>query len=115
MAKITREYVIDAARAVSTTGQSPKIDVQILDGYCIQAVFAGMAATAAGSVKLQISLDGTNFSDYPSSSQNFTNTTTSLVWEVSSKRHKYIRMALTATGTGDGTVTSTLYGETFTE
>lgn len=112
MAKRTRQFVIDSARAVSTTAQSGTIDVSDEDGYYIQAVFAGMAATAAGNMKLQTSLDGTNFSDYPSSQQNFTNTTTNLVWEVTTKRHKLVRLALTATGTGAGTVTSTLYGET---
>lgn len=115
MAKISRKFVMDDARAVSTSANSAAISVSQDDGYCLHAVFANMAATAAGSIKLQISLDGTNFSDYPSSSQDFTNTTTNLFWEVSTKRHLYVRLALTATGTGAGTVTSTFYGETFTE
>jgi hypothetical protein len=115
MAKISRQFTIDSARSVAATGVMPSIEVSQEDGYCFQTVFTGLAATASGTVALQTSIDNVNFSAYPSGSQNFTNTTTNLMWEVTTKRHRYARLVVTAAATGTGTATTTFYGETFTE
>ncbi len=115
MAKISRQFVIDSARSVAATGVTPSIEVSQEDGYCFQTVFTGLAATASGTLTLQTSLDNVNFSAYPSSAQNFTNATTNLVWEVTTKRHRFARLVVTAAATGTGTATTTFYGETFTE
>ncbi len=115
MAKISRQFTIDSARSVAATGVMPSIEVSQEDGYCFQTVFTGLAATASGTLTLQTSLDNVNFSAYPSSGQNFTNATTNLMWEVTAKRHRYVRLVLSAVATGTGTATTTFYGETFTE
>lgn len=115
MSKITRSFVVDTSRSVAATGFSPKIEVDQDDGYCFQTVFSGLATGASGTLTLQTSLDGTNFAAYPSSGQSFASGTTSLIWEVTTKRHKWARLALSAVAAGTGTCTTTYYGEVFTD
>jgi hypothetical protein len=115
MAKISRQFTIDSARSVAATGVMPSIEVSQEDGYCFQTVFSDMESGASGTLTLQTSLDNANFSDYPSSGQNFTDASTNLMWEVTTKRHRYARLVLSAVTTGTGTATTTFYGETFTE
>ena len=115
MSKIVREFVIDTSRSVAATGVTPAIDVSQDDGYCLQTVFTGIATGASGTLTLQTSLDGTNFADYPSSGQSFASGTTSLIWEVTTKRHQKARLSLSAVAAGTGTCTTTYYGEVFTD
>ena len=115
MSKISREFVIDANRSVAATGVTAAINVSQDDGYCFQTVFTGLAASASGTCTLQTSLNGVNFSDYPSSAQNFTNATDNLMWEVTTKRHEHVRLKFTANATGTGTCTTTFYSEAFTD
>ena len=115
MSKISREFVIDSARSVAATGYTAGIEVSQDDGYAIQTVFSGLATGASGTLTLQTSLDGTNYADYPSSGQNFASGTSTLIWEMSSKRHQHARLKLSAVASGTGTCTTTFYGETFTD
>lgn len=116
MSKIIRNFVLDASRAVGTAAATPAIKVDQDDGYCLQTVFTGLATGASGTLTLQTSIDGTNFAAYPSSAQNFASGTTSLIWEVTTKRHKFARLSLSApVASGTGTCTTTYYGETFTD
>jgi hypothetical protein len=114
MAKITRQFTIDSARSIAASGVTAPIDVSQDDGYCVETIFTGLGTGASGTMTLQVSINGVNFSDYPSSAQNFAASDTCLLWEVDTKRHKYMRMELTAVA-GTGTATTTFYGETFTE
>ena len=116
MSKIVRTFVIDTSRSVAATGATPQIEVDQEDGYCMQTVFTGLATGASGTITLQTSIDGTNFAAYPSSAQNFASGTTTLIWEVTTKRHKFARLSLSApVASGTGTCTTTYYGETFTD
>jgi len=114
MSKISRTFVMDANRSVAATGLTPSIEVDIDDGYCLQTVFTGLSSGASGTLTLQTSLDGVNFSDYSGSALSFASGTTSLVWEVTTKRHKWAKLALSAVA-GTGTCTTTYYGEVFTD
>lgn len=117
MSKISREFTVDSARSVAATGVLPAIEVSLDDGYAIETVFTGMAATASGTISLEVSLTGAagTYAAYTSGSQNYASGTTCLVWEVTSKRHRYARLNLSAAGSGSGTCTTTFYGETFTD
>lgn len=115
MGKIARQFVIDTDRSIAATGISPSIDVTQDDGYCFQTVFTGIESGATGTLKLQVSVDGTNFADYASGSQNFSDSTTTLLWEITEKRHTHARINLSATSGGTGTATTTFCGEVFTE
>jgi hypothetical protein len=115
MGKIARQFVIDTDRSIAVTGATPGIEVTQDDGYCFQTVFTGIASGATGTLKLQVSVDGTNYADYSSGSQNFSDSTTTLLWEVTEKRHTHARINLSATSGGTGTATTTFAGEVFTE
>ena len=115
MSKIDRNFAIDTDRSVAATGVTPAIEVAQDDGYSFQTVFTGLAGTASGTLTLQVSLDNTTFADYASSGQNFASGTTTLIWEVTAKRHRFARLKLSAVGAGSGTCTTTFYGETFTD
>ena len=113
MSKESRKFVIDSGRSIAATGVTGAIDVQQDDGYCLQTVFTGIAASASGTCVLQISVDGTNFADYSNGSQNYSDTTKSLLWEVTEKRHTYARIKISATSGGSGTCVTTYCGEVF--
>lgn len=115
MGKIARQFVIDTSRSLAATGVTPPIEVTKDDGYCFQTTFTGIQASATGTLKLQVSVDGINFADYASGSQNFSDATTTLLWEVTEKRHSHARINLSATSGGTGTATTTFCGEVFTE
>ena len=115
MSKIDRSFVVDTARSVAATGVTPAIEVAQDDGYSLQTVFTGLASNASGTLTLQVSLDNAIFADYASSGQNFASGTSTLIWEVTSKRHRFARLKLSAVGAGSGTCTTTFYGETFTD
>lgn len=113
MSKISRQFTLESGRSVAATGFSPAIEVSQDDGYSIAVVFTGLATGASGTVTLQVSLDDTNFANYASGNQNYSSGTSTLTWEVTSKRHRFARMAWTAVASGSGTAVTTFYGESF--
>lgn len=115
MSKISRQYEVDTSRSVAASGYTAALEVDRDDGYTLQTVFSGLATGASGTITLQTSIDGTNFADYPSGNQNFASGTSTLIWEVTTKRHKWARLAFTANASGTGTATTTFYGEVFTD
>jgi hypothetical protein len=116
MAKIARQFVIDSARSIAATGVTPGLEVTQDDGYCFQTVFTGTKTGATGTLQLQVSVDGTNYADYSNGSQNFSDSTTSVLWEVTEKRHTHARVKLSAvSASATGTITTTYCGEVFTE
>lgn len=115
MAKISREFQFDSDRDISATGFTSPILVDQDDGYTFQTTFFDLESGASGTVTLQTSINGTEFADYPNAGQNFTDTTTTLIWEMAHKRHKWARLAFTAPASGTGTSESTYYGERFEE
>jgi hypothetical protein len=115
MSKTSRQLQIDTSRSVAASGYSAAIDVARDDGYTLQTVFTGLATGASGTLTLQTSIDGTNFANYTSGNQNFASGTSTILWEVVTKRHKWVRLALTANTAGTGTCTTTYYGEVFND
>ena len=113
--KETSYFIYDASRSVAATGVTGALEVEAWDRYALQSAFTGLAATASGTITLQTSLNGTTFTDYPNSAQNFASGTTSLMWELTVKSHRYMRMQLSGTTTGTGTVTTTFYSERMTD
>lgn len=115
MSKISRSFTFDSARSIAATGVTAPIEVAQDDGYSMQVVFTGIQTGCTGTVALQVSNNGTNFATYPSGGQNWSDATTTLFWEVTEKRHRYARLAITATSAGSGTCASTYFGEVFTD
>jgi hypothetical protein len=115
MSKITRSFTVETGRSVAVPGYFPILKVEQDDGYSLQAIFSGMESTAAGAISLQTSVDGVTFSDYPGSGLLFNAATPTLTWEVTSKKHKFVRMVLSSPAGGSGTCTTTFFGEVFTD
>jgi hypothetical protein len=111
MAKISRQLTVDSDRSVAASGVTPPVDVSQYDGYSLQTVFSGLAASASGTATIQTSLNGVNFSDYPASAQTFASGTDNLLWEVTQKFHTFVRLKFTTSATGTGTATTTFYAE----
>lgn len=102
MANETLLNTMLAATSLTSTFNGPAVDVEQYLGYYIQCNFDfSGGADSAGTIKLQTSIDGVNFGDYPNSTQNITNASTSAHWEVYVKFHKFVRVVWTnSSGTG---------------
>jgi hypothetical protein len=88
----------DMSQATLTTA-SQQVDLAF--GFSVQAIATG---APVGALKLQISLDGTNFVDYPSSSQAVS-AAGSFIWNVADVMFRYFRVVYTKTsGTGSLTI-----------
>lgn len=81
-------------------------DAEPLDSYygsAIQAVYTG---SPVGTLKLQASIDGTNYSDITASSQSIT-ASGSFLWNITANFYRYVRVVWTATS-GSGTLVCTI-------
>jgi len=58
-----------SAQSLTADFNSPAINVSQYSGYAISNVYTIGGGTSAGNMKLQVSDDGTNFIDYPSSTK----------------------------------------------
>lgn len=97
----TRDLTVLPVTPLATTN-CPPIDLSMYAGGSFQFIFdMSGGATSAGTVKLQSSLDAVNFSDYPGSVLNFTNSTTNHIIEILDFGVRYLRPVVTVTsGTG---------------
>lgn len=78
------------------------LDIGEQRSYAIQALFSG--SNVAGTIKLEVSVDGTNFVDLASSSQSISSSA-DFMWNVNEASYRYVRVDWTATsGTGNLTV-----------
>lgn len=86
---------------LSASVNSDKIYVNNWKYLFIEATTSS-ASALNGAFKVQVSYDGTNWSDYPSSSTNVT-TNTTVSWDIELKAAPIYRLAYTRTG-GSATV-----------
>lgn len=121
MAWQTRDLLAASGVAANATGTYPGtggINVEQDLRYSWQAVFnyAGAASgNATGTISVQASDDGVNFSTLSGLSANYTSGTTNVLFEVTSKAHKWSRLAISSvTGTG-GLVNAYFHSEYETE
>jgi hypothetical protein len=111
MANETLKSVMVYPTSLTTTFSGPGVDVSQYLGYYLQAVFDySGGGTSAGTVKLQTSIDGVNYDDYPNSSKAITSATTSASWEVYYKFHQYVRVAwVNGSGTNGSMTVNAMY------
>lgn len=91
---------------------SAPIDTSMFYSFSFQTVYtyAGLDDNVGVAV-LQTSLDGTNWSDYTDSNQDYDDGVGNSVWDVTAKGSRYYRLKLTnSTGTG-GTVNVIFHGQ----
>lgn len=86
----------------ATTGS---YDIGDLKDLSVQVVFTG--SNVVGVFKLQASIDGTNYFDVPSSSQNITSSV-GYLYSISNAGYRYIQGSWTYTS-GTGNITVTLF------
>lgn len=78
-------------------------------GYAIDVTFS--AGNAVGAFKLQVSLDGSGWADYPSSSQSVDlATSTYIIWEMTRFTHKFVRVIYTKSSGTTGSAQISFHG-----
>ena len=98
MKRITMVNAVSAG----TTQASPIVTIGDLRDYAMHVDFSG--SDLAGTLKLQASLDGTDWVDVASSSQAITSAA-SHIWNVSNAAYEFVRAHWTySSGTGNWTV-----------
>ena len=78
--------------ASSTAPQSVAFDTSDLIGFCIALTYGAGSSTTA---KLQSSLDGTTYVDYPGSSVTLDNAGGAEMWSLSDYRPLYCKLVIT--------------------
>lgn len=98
----TQNIVLANAVSLGATFTSGGFDVSQWEKGSVQAVYTYIGGdTSVGTAKLQVSNDNVNYSDYPSSTLSFNNTTGNNLWEFTSLGFQYFRVVHTYTsGTG---------------
>ena len=104
--KETEDITIAASISLGANGNSVPVEMAKYRWAQIQAnmTYAGLD-DSAGNLKLQVSADRINWSDYPESAQNFTDQTGNLQWLIQDVNFRYMRVTVTNTG-GTGGVAS---------
>lgn len=101
--KQTVDLTIIESQALGAGFNTPAISVAPYQLVSLQVIFTFGAGTSAGSVSLQSSNDGVNFSTVPSSSLSYTSTTTNHIIELQRVGFKFLRLANTHTSGSGGT------------
>jgi squalene cyclase len=121
MAWQTRDLLAASGVAANVSGTYPGstgLNVEQDLRYSWQVVFdyAGAASgTSTGTVAVQASDDGINYATLSGISANYTSGTTNVLFEVTSKAHKYSRLLVNGvTGTG-GKLSAFFHSEYDTE
>lgn len=91
---------------MTSTLTSTAMDLSRIDGYAIYAKWTG---TPVGDIKLQASVDGTNYIDYPGSDIAIT-AAGDAIWEVTTAYYDKIRVVYTFTS-GTGTLNVQINGK----
>lgn len=100
------EYQLVSAHSMAESYTSPSQSLNQTSMCCVQAVFSGVPV---GSLKLQISNDNSNWSDYTGSDYAVT-TAGNVSWNVSNIGFQYIRVVYTRTS-GTGSLSITVNGK----
>lgn len=100
--KETEDISIEASISLGGAGNSVPVEMAKYRWAQIQAnlTYAGLD-DSEGNLKLQVSADKVNWSDYPDSAQNFAPATGNLQWLIQDVNFRWLRVAVTnTTGTG---------------
>lgn len=92
--------------AMTTNLTSPSVDLSKIVGYCVYAKWTG---SPAGAIKLQASLDDTNFVDIQYSEQAISGAG-DFMWNVSNAFYDKVRVVFTFSG-GTGTLNAQINGK----
>ena len=85
------------------TTVSESVSLEHIYGYAVYASWTG--STISGSIKLECSVDGTNWADVTSSEQTITGAS-SFLWNEPDAMYKWFRVSATSNDANDITVTA---------
>jgi len=120
MAWQTRDFVMASGISCAATGAypAPGLNVEQDLRYSVQVNFdykGAASGNATGTVAVQASNDGSKWQNLTGLTANYTSGTSSVLFEVTSKAHRYTRVNVSAvTGTG-GTASVLFHSEYDTE
>lgn len=106
MAWLTRDFVLASGVSVAASGLYPAdyiaVDQDLRYSFQVSFDYAGAASgNATGTAVVEASNDGTKFVELSGQSANYTSGTTAVLFEVTSKAHRYARLKFkSVTGTG---------------
>lgn len=100
------EYQWVNGQSMGSNYSSPSQQMTFMINACVQAVYTG---SPNGSLKLQVSNDNVNFTDYPNSSVSITQAGSS-IWLLENIGFPYIMIIYTSSS-GTGTLNVTINGK----
>ena len=93
-----KNYHMVTDQSMTSSSNSAAQDVGLYQGYAIQAVWTG---TPTGTLKLQATVNGTDWSDIAGTSTSLTGSASSWLWNVTDILYESVRLVYTASsGTG---------------
>ena len=102
------DKVFDDEVANSSTSLSEAVELHFITGYSVQAIWTGAATT--GTIKLQQSINGSDWEDVASSSQAIAGAG-SFMWNVTDAHYKYFRVSVEETAGNPLTVNTWVYAK----
>ena len=106
MAYVKMFEVIKNAAVMDASFDSQIYDIQDMGGLSIHGIW-GLQSGLAGSIKVQISNDKTNWEDLPSSSFTFAGNGSKL-WTIADNFYRYVKVVCTISA-GNATFTINLF------
>lgn len=100
--------VFDAEVLNSSVSNSESIEIHFITGYSVQAVWTGAATT--GTIKLQQSINGSDWEDVSGSSQAIAGAG-SFMWNVANVHYRYFRIVAEETAGNDLTMNTWVYAK----
>lgn len=97
--------------ALDADGESPPSDMRKYEQFAIQANLDADGGNAAGTIKLQGSIDQTNWIDLDGTSQAYNNATPVRAWDPVTTSMPYVRVVVDNVSGTDGTAKILFSGE----
>lgn len=104
--RIKEQKAFDSV-VIDNETQVVKHDIGHCYGYSIDAFWTG---TGAGTIKVQVSVDGERWIDHPTLTAAIAGAG-SVLWNISDEMYQLIRLSVTENGTNPITVTAHIYAK----
>lgn len=106
--RVFEDTIFNAEAVSNETSLTESVSLEHIYGYSVWATWAG--TTISGSIKIQCSVDGSNWEDVASSEQTI-NAAGTYLWNIADAMYKYFRVSCTANDANTITVTCKYYGK----
>ncbi len=114
--RTTNSFTVIESITLGADGTTPAIDVSQYSSYSFQMFYTYSGGdNSAGTVTLQVSDNNVLFSPITSSTLNYSSTTTSNFFEVTSVGHQWAQLIIDNTSGSGGTGKVTFFGVVITD